>query len=62
MPDKVSNSIYMDEQLSDKLKILSSRENRSLNSYINIVLKDHTDRKLPKPKLVKKVTLKRRSC
>ena len=54
MPDKVSNSIYMDEQLSDKLKILSSRENRSLNSYINIVLKDHTDRKLPKPNLLRK--------
>jgi len=62
--DKTFSSIYMGEELKSKLKKLAARENRSLNSYINIILEKHADnKKIPaKPTLVKKnkLILKRR--
>jgi len=39
---KTFSSIYMEETLKGQLKKLAEIENRSLNSYINIVLKKHT--------------------
>jgi len=62
---KTFSSIYMEETLKGQLKKLAEIENRSLNSYINIVLKKHVDKKLPtKSILVKKdkLVLKRRSA
>lgn len=41
--NKVGVLINMDKELKKKLEELSKKDNRSLTSYVNIILKNHVD-------------------
>ncbi len=57
---KTFSSIYMEEELKEKLRKLSEIDNRSLNGYINLVLEQHADKQMPSKK--NKLVLKRRTA
>lgn len=40
-PIKTSVSITIDDPILDRVKYLAEREDRSLSSYINLVLREH---------------------
>ena len=42
-PIKIKVSITLDDPVLEKVKLLSEREDRSLSSYINQVLKAHLE-------------------
>ena len=44
-PLKKSISITLDDPVLEKIKVLADREDRSLSSYINLVLREHLERK-----------------
>ena len=40
-PLKVKASITLDEEVYEKAKLLAEEDDRSLSSYINLLLRDH---------------------
>ena len=44
-PLKKSISITLDDPVLEKIKVLADQEDRSLSSYINLVLREHLERK-----------------
>ena len=42
-PIKTSVSITIDDPILDRVKYLAEREDRSLSSYINLVLREHLE-------------------
>ena len=51
MPEgKRSGGLYLDEEVWDGIQELAEKDNRSFNSYVNLVLRKHWE-KNKKPKL-----------
>ena len=43
-PMKTSVSITLDDPVLDKIRQLAEQDDRSLSSYINLILKEHLER------------------
>lgn len=43
-PVKTSISITLDDPVLEKIKVLAEREDRSVSSYINLVLRDYLEK------------------
>ena len=44
-PLKTSVSITLDDPVLKEIKILAEREDRSLSSYINLILREHLEQR-----------------
>ena len=42
-PLKTKISVTLDDPILEKIKLLAEQDDRSLSSYINLVLKDHLE-------------------
>jgi len=43
-PLKVRTSITLDEDVYEKTKVLAENDDRSLSSYINLLLREHVEK------------------
>ncbi len=47
-PLKIRTSITLDEDVYEKVKTLAENDDRSLSSYINLLLREHVEAKTKK--------------
>ena len=47
-PLKIRTSITLDEDIYEKIKMLAENDDRSLSSYINLLLREHIEIKTKK--------------
>ena len=47
-PLKIRTSITLDEDIYEKIKMLAENDDRSLSSYINLLLREHIESKTKK--------------
>lgn len=47
-PLKIRTSITLDEDVYEKVKVLAENDDRSLSSYINLLLREHVEVKTKK--------------
>jgi len=47
-PLKIRTSITLDEDIYEKIKTLAENDDRSLSSYINLLLREHIENKTKK--------------
>ena len=50
-PLKEKISITIDSDILEKLRVLAENDDRSLSQYINIILKEHINKTVPKSNL-----------
>ena len=50
-PMKKSSSITLDDPVLEEIKLLAEQRDRSVSSYINLVLRDHLEKKKTGEKL-----------
>lgn len=44
-PVKTSISITLDDPIIEEIKVLAEREDRSVSSYINLILRDYLEKR-----------------